>query len=118
MTIEHQRTPKDNIDVMALANEISEEFNTQGLTLEVDMNFGGLGKEYFGFNVDDGRVNLGFLQIIFHSNGWEAIVPQNELGKRSATALCNALGQDTEKMELTPITIRYGMYRAFFPIKK
>jgi hypothetical protein len=120
MTIENPKQPTDSYDMYHLAADLIHEFDAQGLILESDPGFGGLNRDYFGFNVDDpeNRVNLGFLQIIFDPNGWTVLVPQNELGKRSLMAVAKSLGRDSEKMVITEVNIHYSMYHTYFPNEK
>jgi hypothetical protein len=110
-----------NMSVLAgLHLALSEEFLIQGLRLHPDPDFGDIvGGEYFGYSVDDEAkgVALGFLQIMFEPNGWTALAPQTELGKRSLTALAKAIGRDSENLDLEKVTIQYAMYVTHFPFK-
>lgn len=117
MAIEQNGKPSGREELIALHLLLDEAYRRQGLSLEPDDGFGGLTKDYFGYNVDDpGRkVNLGFLQVLFNPQGFTVLVPQNELGKRSITAFCKALGRDPEGMQLAEIKLNYAMYQSYFP---
>lgn len=119
MAIEQNNRPSGREEFIRLHFLLDEAFRQEGLVIDPDDEFGGLTPDYFGYNVDDPQsgVNLGFMQILFDPQGFTVLVPQNQLGKRSLTAFCKALGRDPEGMQLAEITISYAMYQSHFPYK-
>lgn len=117
MSIEQNSKPSGLEELIKLDLLLGEAYRKEGLVLEPDYDFGGLTPDSFGYNVDDSKrgVNLGFLQVLFDPRGFTVLVPQNDLGKQSITAFCNALGRDPEGMQLMEITINYAMYQSYFP---